>query len=157
MTQQPPPYQPLSLERALRETAARLRAGADYRWAHMGSCNCGHLAQTVSLISPGELHRRAVERPGDWSEQLRDYCPSSGLPLDDIIAGLLRLGATLDQLRDLERLSDRAVLAQLPAEERRSLSYRRRADVARYFEAWADLERARSGSRAASVAVPALR
>ena len=155
MTQQPPPYQPLSLERALRETAARLRAGAHYRWAHMGSCNCGHLAQTVSLISPGEIHRRAVERPGDWSEQLRDYCPSSGLPLDDVIAGLLRLGATLGQLRDLERLSDRAVLAYMPAEERRSLSYRCREDVARYFEAWAMLEQSRSTTRVAPMSVSA--
>ena len=156
MTQQPPPYQPLSLERALRETAARLRAGAHYRWAHMGSCNCGHLAQTVSFISPQEIQRRAVERPGDWSEQLRDYCPSSGLPLDDIVAGLLNLGATLSQLRDLERLSDRAVLAYIPAEERRTLSYRRREDVARYFEAWAQLEQTRNTSSAARVLMSAL-
>ncbi len=35
---------------ALRRTAARLATGAEYRWTHMGSCNCGHLAQTVTEL-----------------------------------------------------------------------------------------------------------
>lgn len=123
---------------ALRTTAARLRAGSTYRWTHMGACNCGHLAQTITGRSPAEIHRLAVEKAGDWGEHAVDHCPASGYPIDHVIDRMLEAGLELADVEHLERLSDPAVLRRLPVGER-TLSHRDRADVIRYMEAWAGL------------------
>ena len=103
--------------RALRATADRLAApDARYEWGHMGGCNCGHLAQTVTTLSRAEIHRRAMERAGDWSQQVVDHCPTSGLAIDWVIDRLLELGLSRDDLVRLEKLDDRAVLRRLAAE-----------------------------------------
>ncbi len=116
-------------------TAARLRSGATYQWAHMGACNCGHLAQTVTKISRAELHAIALERAGDWSEQVVEFCPTSGLPIDHVIATMLELGLTREDLQHLERLTSPDVLARLA--HGRYLDYRKRDDVVLYLETWA--------------------
>lgn len=126
--------------RTLRATAGRLRLGARYRWTHMGSCNCGHLAQTVTRLSPAEIHRRALEKSGDWAQQSRDYCPTSGYPMDHIFQELLDLGFTRADLSHLERLSDPKVLRHLPrSDSSRHVDHRRREDVVLYLETWAGL------------------
>ena len=135
------PRIPATLEEALRVTANRISEGGNYNWTHMGSCNCGHLAQTVTFSSPEYLHKIALQRAGDWSEQTREYCPSSGYPFDFVINALLNLGATLQELRDLERLSDPKVLKMIPLERRRNLDHRCREDVVLYMKTWADLLR----------------
>ena len=133
------PLLPQTLAEALRITAQRIETGDRYQWTHMGACNCGHLAQTVTLSSPREIHEMALMRAGDWSEQTREYCPTSGLPIDHVIESLLQLGASLSELRDLERLSDSRILKRIPVERRRELSFRKRQDVALYMRTWATL------------------
>jgi hypothetical protein len=123
---------------ALRATAERLRGETTYRWTHMGACNCGHLAQTVTELSREELHAMATARAGDWSEQAREYCGASGYPIDHVIGTMLGMGLTREDIADLERLSGRAVLRSLPPEAR-GLDHRRKADVVRYLDAWAAL------------------
>lgn len=124
---------------ALRRTAARLQKGAPHQWGHMGSCNCGHLAQELTRFTKAEIHQRALlSRSGDWNEQLIDYCPTSGLPLDDVVAELLAAGLDIDDLRQLERLSDQRILQRLPPEAR-SLQHNLREDVVRYLNSWAQL------------------
>ncbi|MEM1204630.1 MAG: hypothetical protein AAGN66_15485 [Acidobacteriota bacterium] len=126
------------LVEALRSTARRLEAGASYRWTHMGSCNCGHLAQTVTQMSAEELHRAALEKAGDWTQQAIDHCPTSGFPMDHVIDALLDLGLDRGDLRNLELLSDTEVLRRLPAGDRH-LDKRSRPDLIRYLRSWADL------------------
>ncbi|MBC7794209.1 MAG: hypothetical protein H7Z43_10920 [Clostridia bacterium] len=126
-------YATAQLIDALMLTADRLSTGAEYQWTHMGACNCGHLAQTVTHLSRAKLHALALEKPGDWSEQAIDFCPTSGFPMDHVIATMLELGLTTQDLVHLERLSDTAVLAHLPL-ERRHLDYRERDDVVLYLE-----------------------
>jgi hypothetical protein len=75
----------LPVIQALRDTAQRLATQAPYQWGHMGSCNCGHLAQTITRLTKAEIHARAMQRYGDWERQLIDYCPTSGLPIDQTI------------------------------------------------------------------------
>lgn len=133
------PLTPLTLSEALKVTARRLSTGERYSWSHMGACNCGHLAQTVTLSSPEDLHRIALRRAGDWSEQTREYCPTSGFPLDHVISALLGLGASLAELRDLERLTDPKVLRRIPQPRRREMNFRSREDVILYMETWAEL------------------
>lgn len=120
---------------ALRATARDLQQSAHYQWGHMGSCNCGFLTQQITRLSKAEIHHRAMQRYGDWNEQLNDYCPASGLPFDSIIDELLRAGLDIDDLKHLERLSDPLILAKI--EPRRFLAHNSKEDVIAYLLAWA--------------------
>lgn len=144
-----------SLIAALRTTAARLESGATYRWTHMGACNCGHLAQTLTQVPREELHRRALARAGDWGEQSVEYCATSGLPIDDVITTMLESGLELRDIGELERLSGSEVLARIPAELRRSLDRRDRAHVVMYLRTWADLLEERLVDRSGEIEVAA--
>jgi hypothetical protein len=120
----------------VRRTADKIDASKDYQWGHMGACNCGFLAQEVTRLSRGEIHRRALLGHGDWNEQLNDYCPTSGLLFDDVISSLLNAGFDSDDLRQLENLNNPDVLNELPGTHLRRNS---REDAVRYLRAWADL------------------
>ncbi|KAA9327453.1 hypothetical protein F0P96_15830 [Hymenobacter busanensis] len=129
----------LSVIEALRTTAQRLASQAPYQWGHMGSCNCGHLAQTITHLSKADIHTRAMQRYGDWEQQLRDYCPTSGLLIDDTIDAMLAVGFTRSDLAHLERLADPTILAAIPFERRNALRHNRRDDVVLYLNTWANL------------------
>ena len=59
-----------ALIQALRTTAARLESSAViYRWSSYGQCNCGHLSQTVSGLTGGEIQERAYRHEGDWADR----------------------------------------------------------------------------------------
>lgn len=128
----------LALIDALRHTARHLEAATQYQWGHMGACNCGFLAQEVTKLTKKEIHARAMAGHGDWNEQLNDYCPTSGLPMDELITELLDFGFDADDLRHLERLDDREVLEMFPLEGRH-LKHNLKRDVVKYLHAWADL------------------
>lgn len=120
----------------LRQTANRLRQSSDYQWGHMGLCNCGFLAQAVTHLRKDEIHARAMMSHGDWNEQLNDYCPTSGLPMDDLISELLAVGFDIDDLKHLERLSSPAILASIG---RRHLVRNHKDDVILYLETWSQV------------------
>jgi hypothetical protein len=122
----------------LRKTALRIEKSQHYQWGHMGSCNCGFLAQVITNLSKDEIHTSAMEGFGDWTEQLQDYCPTSGLKMDELIRIILAFGFTRDDLKYLERLSDPRVLGSFPFTER-NLRFNIKADVIRYLLRWADL------------------
>lgn len=123
---------------ALRNTAKKLEHNKQYQWGHMGLCNCGFLAQEVTNLSKVEIHTRAMQGHGDWTEQLNDYCPTSGLAMDNLISELIRFGFDADDLMHLEKLSDGKVLSQLPL-EKRNLRYNYKKDAIAYLNAWANL------------------
>ncbi|MGF1509879.1 MAG: hypothetical protein ACFB9M_10305 [Myxococcota bacterium] len=126
------------LIRALRETADRLASGARFQWTHMGCCNCGHLAQTVTRLGQAHLHRIALEKAGDWAQQARDFCPDSGYPMDYVIQAMVDLGLSTNDIADLERLSGDRVLKTLPP-GMRGLDRRNRDHAVLYMRAWAEL------------------
>lgn len=128
----------IKLIKAIRNTARSLQHTADYQWGHMGSCNCGHLAQEITKLNKSEIHSRAMNRYGDWNEQLNDYCPTSGLLMDDLITQMLDFGLDPDDLKHLEKLSDKRILSQLPA-GKRHLTHNKKEDVLIYINLWADL------------------
>lgn len=123
---------------ALRNTAKKLEQSNQYQWGHMGLCNCGFLAQEVTKLTKAEIHYRAMQSSGDWTEQLNDYCPTSGLPMDNLISELMAFGFDSDDLKHLERLSDGRVLQQLPF-EKRNLRHNSKQDAVVYLNAWARL------------------
>jgi len=128
----------IGLIRALRLTAAKISLGADYQWGHMGACNCGNLAQELTSFSKEEIHSFAMQRCGDWNEQLVDYCPSSGIPMDLLIDKMCAAGLTVENLKHLEWLSDPRILRTLPEKER-YLQHNNKKHVVKYFLAWAEL------------------
>lgn len=128
----------LAMAETLRKTGDLVRSSPNYQWGHMGSCNCGFLAQEITGLSKNVIHQSAMERPGDWNEQLHDYCPTSGLLMDDIISRILDFGFDADDLKHLERLSDPRILASLP-ESDRYLVRNKKEDVIKYLIAWAAL------------------
>ncbi len=126
----------LKLAHTVRMAASKLEKSTRYQWGHMGACNCGYLAQEVTRLTQAEIHQRAMMRHGDWSEQLNDYCATSGLPMDDMISELVNFGFDTDDLKHLERLSNQKVLRSLPSQER-NLQFNIKADVVKYMRAWA--------------------
>ncbi|RYF71544.1 MAG: hypothetical protein EOO39_13775 [Cytophagaceae bacterium] len=123
---------------ALRRTARNVAEGAPYQWGHMGSCNCGNLAQELTRMTKDQIHQYAMQRYGDWNEQVADYCDTSQLPFDVIINQMLQAGLSLEDLRHLEKLDDRDVLRRFPIEQR-FLKHNRRDDVVTYLNEWANL------------------
>lgn len=147
---------------ALRATAARLGSpDVTYAWSHFGHCNCGHLAQTITGRSAGEIYRAAFRRPGDWGQQAdaldlpdygdrpaidegawepapRELCAATGSPLEAVLAEMYALGLGRADIDALEDLSDGEVLRQAGAGAT-GLQRNERGDVIRYLEAWAAL------------------
>lgn len=128
----------LSVIRRLQCTAQELENCTDYQWGHMGSCNCGFLARKITALPKHKIHSFAIQRQGDWSEQLNDYCPGSGLPMDNLISDMIAFGFDAKDLSHLERLSDRTILQTLP-KEKQNLIRHSKADVILYLKAWAAL------------------
>ena len=126
----------LKIISALRKTAAELENGNRYEWGHMGSCNCGNLAQTITNFSRAEIQKYALEKRGDWTNQLLDYCPTSGYPMDMIIERMLDFGFSQLDLRNLEWLSDDKILAKINVT---FLNRNLKSDTILYFKTWADL------------------
>jgi len=126
-----------SLISALRETARRLSEGAPYQWTHQGKCNCGHLVQTILGLGAAEIHRRGLQKPGEWTEHANDYCPVSQHPVDQLIHVLREFGLNPADLAHLEYLTDPNVIKQIPF-NRRPLRKNHRDDVVLYLEKWAD-------------------
>ncbi|SDD23779.1 hypothetical protein SAMN04488104_102057 [Algoriphagus faecimaris] len=126
---------------AIERTAQKLKEGAAYQWGHMGACNCGNLAQELTFLSKAEIHRYAMERSGDWNDQILEFCPTSGYPIDLIIDKMLDYGLTLEDLGHLERLSSPIVLQALPIETRNRLNQNRKEDVILYLQVWAKVLR----------------
>lgn len=128
----------LEVVEALRSTARSLQKGKPYMWGHMGSCNCGNLAQEVTKLSKAQIHNYALQGKGDWNEQLNDYCQSSAMPMDLLIFELLSFGFSVNDLRNLESLGDEEILLRLP-KEKRHLRRNVRHDVVVYLNEWADM------------------
>ena len=129
-------YPNITLIEAIRNTAKNLEKSETYQWGHMGSCNCGHLAQELTRLTKSEIHTRAMQKYGDWSEQLNDYCPTSGFLMDDLITHMLSFGLDTEDLKHLERLSDPQVIRTIPGYQK-GLSHNIKKDVVKYMKAWA--------------------
>lgn len=128
----------LRLIEGLRRTARTLSNGASYQWGHMGGCNCGNLAQELTKLTKDQIHQYAMQRYGDWNEQVDDYCPTSQMPIDLLISEMINVGLSLEDLKHLEKLDDRQILLRLPY-EKRHLKHNVRNDVITYMTTWAEL------------------
>lgn len=126
----------LKIVNALRKTALALENGNRYEWGHMGSCNCGNLAQTITSFTRAEIQQYALQKRGDWSDQLLDYCPTSGYPMDMIIERMVDYGFSTQDLRHLEWLSDSEILNFIGVP---FLNRNLKSDTILYLNAWANM------------------
>lgn len=123
---------------ALRVTADRLEKGAYYQWTHQGSCNCGHLAQTITKLTKSQLHKIALEKEGNWADKTIDYCKTSGFPIDHVISSMVDLGLTTEDIANLEKLACPKVLKNIP-ENIKPLKYSDKSQVILYMRTWSNL------------------
>ena len=128
----------IELVEAFRETARRLRNGANYAWGHHGACNCGNLLQVITPLTEGEILRYAHTAVGEWTELAEEYCTTTNAPVNLIMSKLLQAGLTPIDIHNIEYLTDREVLEHLPGGFR-WLKKNVREDVILYFETFADL------------------
>ena len=82
---------------ALRKAAEQIEIDHQYQWGHMGCCNCGYVAQSITSLSSDEIHDYALRGHGDWSEQVEAFCPTSKFPMDLLISELVGSGLTLQE------------------------------------------------------------
>lgn len=104
----------IELVNALRETANRLRNGAQYSWGNHGACNCGNLIQVVTKFTKGEILSYAHTGVGEWTELSQEFCPITNTPLSLIINKLQDIGLTPTDIHHIEYLTDKEVLRNLP-------------------------------------------
>jgi hypothetical protein len=128
----------ITLISALKEAAAKIKGAENYQWGHMGLCNCGFLAQSVTQLSKAQIHSYAMRNSCDWSEHAQDYCVNSKMPFDLIISEMIAHGLELIDLVNLERLTDNEIIRAIPKEVG-SLKHNDKRDVALYMSVWADL------------------
>ncbi|MDX2174348.1 MAG: hypothetical protein SFY56_14700 [Bacteroidota bacterium] len=126
------------LSNAIRKAALNLQNNKPYEWGHMGNCNCGHLAQTLLNINKAEIHRYAMEKHGDWNEQLNDYCPTSGLLMDKLIWNLLQTGLAMEDIMDLEYLRNPKIVEKID-DSLKPLVSNKREHVIAYLNTWATI------------------
>ena len=125
--------------RILRRTAKSIESSSKYAWGHVGMCNCGHLVQSVTDLSPFQIIRKAQKSHLDeWSEYANDYCSTTGSHVDDLISALIKEGFASDDIHHIEYLSDKKVLRALPSGFR-YLQKNNKYDVALYMRTWAAL------------------
>ena len=132
------PYADMRLVEGLRRAAENLRNGAFYAWGHHGACNCGHLLQVITQLSKEEIQTYAHTAYGEWTELVEESCNITGIPLGLLITELRGLGLTNTDIHNLEYLTDRKVLENLPGGFR-WLKRNQREDVIVYFETFANL------------------
>ena len=128
----------IELVNALRETARRLRNGANYSWGHHGACNCGNLLQVVTHLSESEIRQYAHTATGEWTELAQEFCPVTNAPLTLIITKLEEIGLTPTDIHHIEYLTDREVLQNLPGGFR-WLKRNKKEDAIIYFETFANV------------------
>ena len=123
---------------ALRETATRLKDGANYSWGHHGACNCGNLLQVVTHLTESEIRQYAHAATGEWTELAQEFCPVTNAPLTLIITKLEEIGLTPTDIHHIEYLTDREVLQNLPGGFR-WLKRNKKEDAISYFETFANV------------------
>ena len=126
------------LVKYIRETATRLETGVEYQWGHQGQCNCGHIVQTITNLTPSEIYHRVIQTTGEWSEFANDFCPGTNLEVEQILDTLKNQGLSRDDIKNLEYLSDESILSRLPG-GKRYLEKNNREHAILYMNTWANL------------------
>lgn len=124
-----------SMSEILRQAADDVESGKrKYKWIDGDKCNCGIVAQIVLGNSS-----QSLEEIGVWGWEV-DRCKATGIVTSEAIASLTEIGFTLDDIIELENLSNleirgRACLAIAYLDK----DYDAAPAFIRYVRAWADL------------------
>lgn len=119
----------------LEKTIILLQSTEQYQWGHSGACNCGHIAQVITGYNKGQIHAMAMEKGGDWTENSRDYCDTSGYEIDQVMKIMLESGLQIEDIREIENLSNPRILDNITG----SIQYldkNKKENVLLYFQTW---------------------
>lgn len=129
----------IQLIAAIRSAANKIQQAKDYQWGHMGFCNCGHLVQELTTLTPQQIHDYALANcMGDWSEQSQMFCGTGSMPMDLLFSELIQKGMDMQDIKYLEKCCDPAVLEQMP-ENKKYPKNNVKEDVVLYMSTWANL------------------
>lgn len=129
----------IELINALRNTSKRIAGSKNnYDWKNIGACNCGNLVQEITGQDKKQIHQNGIQKHGDWEMLVYLYNDNCKYDIDKTIKILLDFGFTLDDIVNLENLSDPEILSNLP-EDRKYLKRDKREDVIFYLETWAKM------------------
>lgn len=124
---------------ALRNTAKRINQikGA-YNWKHLGTCNCGNLVQELTGQNAKQIHLEGIKKHGDWEMLVYLYNEESTYQIDQTIKSLLDLGFTLEDIVQLENLSNQEIINNISF-LKQNLKRDNKQDVILYLETWANM------------------
>jgi hypothetical protein len=129
----------LELIDALRNTAKRIGASkSNYDWKNIGACNCGNLVQILTGQDKKQIHQDGIQKHGDWEMLVYLYKEDSNFEIDKTIKRLLNTGLSLQDIVNLENLSDQRIIERTPG-DRKYMKRDKREDVIQYLETWADM------------------
>lgn len=129
----------VELIKTLRDTSKRIAGNkSNYDWKNIGACNCGNLVQIVTGHDKKQIHQHGIQKHGDWEMLVYLYNDNGKYEIDKTIKVLLDLGFTLDDIVNLENLSDPEILAKVPG-NKQFLKRDARIDVILYLETWANM------------------
>lgn len=127
------------LIKALRVTADSLdNPNKFYDWYAPNHCNCGLLIKNIIKIGKGIEESKAIEEiveytynKGDgmglWSlDSLKNYCPVTGLPINDLYLFLTLMGLEEEDFAEIENLKS-------INQGKNKVDYKDRLIVARYM------------------------
>jgi hypothetical protein len=129
---------------ALRTALKVLENGTfPYNWEHCSSCNCGVVFCALTGKSPRDLVSlipRGQTEKSTWIDRIGYHCPITGVPTNTFINGLFAAGLTLEDIKNLEFLSDPKVITKL--KETGFTEKIKKSDkqhVIAYLRAWVDV------------------
>ena len=113
----------------------------EYLWKEQPSCNCGIIAQCVSIL-PREIDGLQTALIGKtdlftWSNYIEFHCTSTGEPLHYIFEKLFEIGLTKEDICDLEYLRNKDILKRANIDIYSQYPYYEdKTNLIKYIAAW---------------------
>lgn len=132
----------------LRETSRKLMSEElYYDWENSGHCNCGVVAQVALGISSDAVLDKAQDAPqreqedgGPWTKRaaFAINCSKTGLPVAEIFSMLVEKGFTLEEIYELEHMTDERILDKMYAKDQ-DILYHSKESLINYLNNWVEV------------------
>lgn len=109
-----------------------------YIWNQVESCNCGLLVRELGQLEGGYVRDCIQKTPlmtTTWMATSK-YCQQTGFNLKEIFCHLFNAGLTLEDITNLEYLSDPKILAETDIDEASFVYYSYRSNLIKYLKGW---------------------
>ena len=132
----------MTLIQAIESLISKLKDGTiHYYWNNFTSCNCGLLAQELIGCNESHLDKIMCEIPFGarlWTITSK-YCKSTGICYDTIFKYLFETGLTIEDIEDLEYLSNEEILKEtdIDTDSAQIVEYYKvKSNLVKYLKGW---------------------